>query len=310
MGLNMGNSDIWLDDSAVVDDDREELCQILLVEDEPNTAEMLMAYFSSLGYQVSYTGWGRDALTLASRSLPDLVILDIHLPDIDGYEVCSQLRAQTRTENVPVIFLTERKERVDRLTGLELGAIDYITKPFDVQELRFRVRNALRRSGRETLLHRITGLPTSRLIEEELDRVADSPDLSIIGITIKGMDAFSDAYGFVTHDDVLRAVALILRNTATESRSTDLFVGQLDLYQFLIVTRSGQNLYVMMGRLDQRLNEAASFFYPHRDWERGTRPDGAEIPRMKFEIQLVTASMLAQTNGLAGLRQALNLPPT
>jgi DNA-binding response OmpR family regulator len=309
MGLNMGNSDTSLGGSAVVDDDQEGPCRILLVEDELSTAEMLIAYFSSLGYQVSHTGWGRDALTLASRFLPDLVILDIHLPDIDGYEVCSQLRAQTRTENVPVIFLTERKERVDRLTGLELGAIDYITKPFDVQELRFRVRNALRRSGRETLLHRITGLPTSRLIEEELDRVADNADLSTVGITIKGMDAFSDAYGFVTHDDVLRAVALILRNTATESGRTDLFVGQLDLYQFLIVTRSGQDLYVMMGRLDQRLNEAASFFYPHRDWERGTRPDGTGIPRMKFEIQLVTASMLAQTNGLAELRQALSLPP-
>jgi len=308
MGLNMGNSDISLGDSAVVDDDREEPCQILIVEDEPSTAEMLTAYFSSLGYQVSQAGWGRDALTLASRLLPDLVILDIRLPDIDGYEVCSQLRAQTRTENVPVIFLTERRERVDRLTGLELGAIDYITKPFDVKELRFRVRNALRRSERQRLLHRITGLPTSRLIEEELDRVVHDPDLSIIGITIKGMDAFSDAYGFVTHDDVLRAVALILRNTATESRSTDPFVGQLDLYQFLIATRSGQDLYVMMGRLDQRLNEAASFFYPHLDWERGTRPDGTEIPRMKFEIQLVTASMLAQTNGLAELRQALSLP--
>jgi len=288
--------------------DREGPCQILLVEDEPSTAEMLMAYFSSLGYQVSHTGWGQDALTLVTRILPDLVILDIHLPDMDGYEVCAQLRAQTRTENVPVIFLTERKERVDRITGLELGAIDYITKPFDVQELRFRVRNALRRSGRETLLHPITGLPTSRLIDEELERVFRNPDLSVIGITIKGMDAFSDAYGFVTHDDVLRAAALILRNTATESMGIDLFVGQLDLYQYVIVTPSGQDSYAIMGRLDQRLNEAASFFYPHRDWERGTRTDGVDLPKMAFEIQLVTAATLAETKGIAGLREILNTP--
>jgi len=304
----MGSLEASLDGPALIGADREGPCQILLVEDEPSTAEMLMAYFSSLGYQVSHTGWGQDALTLVTRILPDLVILDIHLPDMDGYEVCAQLRAQTRTENVPVIFLTERKERVDRLTGLELGAIDYITKPFDVQELRFRVRNALRRSGRETLLHPITGLPTSRLIEEELERVFRNPDLSVIGITIKGMDSFSDAYGFVTHDDVLRAVALILRNTATESMGINLFVGQLDLYQYLIVTPSGQDSYVIMGRLDQRLNEAASFFYPHRDWERGTRADGVDLPKMAFEIQLVTAVTLAETKGVAGLRAHLDAP--
>lgn len=303
----MGNADIPLTDSVVVDDDHEELCQILLVEDEPSTAEMLTAYFSSLGYRVTHAAWGQDALALASRALPDLVILDIHLPDMDGYEVCSQLRAQTRTENLPVIFLTERKERVDRLTGLELGAIDYITKPFDVQELRFRVRNALRRSGRSKLLHPITGLPTSRLIEEELERVVRSSDLSVVGVSIKGMDQFSDVYGFVTHDDVLRAVALILRNTATESAGVGLFVGQIGLYEYIVVAPSGQDVYVMMGRLDQRLNEAASFFYPHRDWEQGVRHDGTEIPRMKFEIQLIPTSVLKQTNRLAELRKTLSL---
>ena len=114
---------------------------------------------------MSHAGWGQDALALASRSLPDVVISDIYLPDTDGYEVCLLLRAQTRTEDAPVIFLTERKERVDRIAGLELGAVDYITKPFDVYELRFRVQNALRRSGRESLLHPITGLPTTPICQ-------------------------------------------------------------------------------------------------------------------------------------------------
>jgi DNA-binding response OmpR family regulator len=134
--------------SVTAGDEREDPCHILIVEDETSTAEMLKAYLSSLGYQVSHAGWGQDAVALATRIQPDLVVLDIHLPDIDGYEVCLRLRNQPRTENTPVIFLTERRERVDRLTGLELGAVDYITKPFDVQELRFRVRNALRRSTR------------------------------------------------------------------------------------------------------------------------------------------------------------------
>ncbi len=287
---------------------REDPCHILIVEDEASTAEMLTAYFSSLGYQVSHAGWGQDAVTMATRIQPDLVVLDIHLPDIDGYEVCLRLRSQPRTEHTPVIFLTERRERVDRLTGLELGAVDYITKPFDVQELRFRVRNALRRSSRETLLHPITGLPTTLLIEEELARVASTPELAMIGVSIVGLSEFSEAYGFLTHDDVLRAVALILRNTATESMGTDLFVGQLDLYQYVIVTPAGQDAYVVIGRLDERLNEAASFFYPHRDWERGKRGDGAEIPRLEFDIRPIDAAAYANPGGLNALRQALATP--
>ena len=303
----MGISNVSPQDALGVDD-RESPCHILIVEDEVSTAEMLTAYFSSLGYEVSHAGWGCDAVKLATKIQPDLVVLDIHLPDIDGYEVCLRLRSQPRTENTPVIFLTERRERVDRLTGLELGAVDYITKPFDVQELRFRVRNALRRSSRETLLHPITGLPTTLLIEEEIARVAKDPSLALIGVVIGGMPAFSDAYGFLTHDDVLRAVALILRNTATESMGADLFVGQLDLYQYLIVTPAGQDAYVVIGRLDQRLNEAASFFYPHRDWERGKRNDGSELPRLNFDIRLVDAAAYTEVGGLAALRQALVAP--
>ncbi len=303
----MGISDVS-PQGAVVEDDHEDVCHILIVEDEVSTAEMLTAYFSSLGYQVSHAGWGNDAVKMATRIQPDLVVLDIHLPDIDGYEVCARLRSQPRTEHTPVIFLTERRERIDRLTGLELGAVDYITKPFDVQELRFRVRNALRRSNRETLLHPITGLPTTLLIEEEVGRVAKEPRLAMIGVVINGMPEFSDAYGFLTHDDVLRAVALILRNTATESMGAELFVGQLDIYQYLIVAPAGQDAYVTIGRLDQRLKEAVSFFYPHRDWERGTRGDGSEIPRLDFDIRLVDASAFAQPGGLTELRRVLDSP--
>ncbi|MGC9521452.1 MAG: response regulator [Anaerolineae bacterium] len=286
--------------------DPEGTLRILIVEDELSTAEMLTAYFSALGYEVSQVGWGRDAVSLATTLLPDLVILDIHLPDIDGYEVCARLRDQARTENTPVIFLTERRERADRLTALELGAVDYITKPFDVQELRFRVRNALRRTSRENLLHPVTGLPTSLLIEEELARVAQDPELAVIGVAVRGMATFSDAYGFVTHDDVLRAIALILHNTASESTDMTPFVGQLDLYQYVVVTPSGPTAKSIVERLDQRLREAISFFYPHRDWERRARSDGTELPHLDFDVKLVPAQVYAGAGGTAGLRQVLD----
>ncbi len=280
---------------------------ILIVEDDPNTADMLTTYFTSLGYRVSHAAWGQDALALAEKQPPDLVLLDIHLPDIDGYEVCMRLRSQRRTEHVPVVFLTERKDRMDRLTGLNLGAVDYITKPFDVQELRYRIRNILRRSSLESLLHPVTGLPTSVLVEEQLERIRSDLRYSIVGLRLKGMKAFSDAYGFITHDDVLRAVVLILRNTASEMTAQDPFVGQLDTYIFILIVPE-EKRYLVMGRLHQRLSEVLSFFYPHRDWETGQRSDGSPLPRITFEMGYVTAGDFDPDGGLAGLREVL-FPP-
>ncbi|NBD34638.1 MAG: response regulator [Chloroflexi bacterium] len=278
---------------------------ILIVEDDPNTSEMLSAYFSSLGYQVSHAAWGQDALKIATEKLPDLIVLDIHLPDIDGYEVCSRLRSQRRTEHTPIIFLTERRERMDRLTGLELGAVDYITKPFDVQELRYRVSNILRRNNLDILLHPVTGLPTSVLVEEQIGRVARDEDLSLILIDLSGMPAFSNSYGFVTHDDVLRAVALIMRNTASELLDFEPFVGQLDTYQFVLIAPADEKGKAVRDKLDQRLNEAVSFFYPHRDWENGMLRGGEPLPVVKFQIALFSSDQIPREGGLVELRQAL-----
>lgn len=278
---------------------------ILIVEDDPNTAEMLSSYFSSIGYQVSHAAWGRDALKIATEKLPDLVVLDIHLPDIDGFEVCLTLRSQRRTENTPIIFLTERRERMDRLTGLELGAVDYITKPFDVQELRFRVRNVLRRSNLDTLLHPITGLATSVLVEEQIARVVENDSLSLIGVALQEMPAFSDAYGFVTHDDVLRAVALILRNVSTEILSAAPFVGQIDTYHFVLIAPAGEQGHAVLERLSQRLDEAISFFYPYRDWESGACSDGAPLPRICFDLRILASDQVPRKGELPQLQQTL-----
>ena len=113
--------------------------KILIVEDDLDVAEMLNAYFRVQGYEVIAVNWGEDGVRACQTENPDLVILDIRLPDIDGYEVARRLRDDRRTKEVPIIFLTEKRERADRLQGLELGADDYITKPYDVQELRHQV---------------------------------------------------------------------------------------------------------------------------------------------------------------------------
>lgn len=121
--------------------------KLLIVEDDADTVEMLSLFFGEEGYQVSSTAWGQDALKLCRELVPDVILLDIRLPDIDGFEVCRRLHSSFQTNHIPVICLTERKEPADKIEGLEAGAIDYVTKPFNLRELNLRVRNVLRRTA-------------------------------------------------------------------------------------------------------------------------------------------------------------------
>jgi DNA-binding response OmpR family regulator len=120
---------------------------ILVVDDEPNIAELIELYLSREGYHVVKAGAGEAAVRAAAEHRPRLVVLDIGLPDIDGLEVCRRLR---QTSTVPVIFLTARDSEVDRVVGLELGADDYVTKPFSPPELVARVKAVLRRADPAT----------------------------------------------------------------------------------------------------------------------------------------------------------------
>ena len=276
---------------------------ILIVEDQANTADMLTSYFEAQGYKVTSVGWGKDALAFIEKTIPDLVVLDVRLPDIDGYEVCRHLHAHRRTEHVPVIFLTERRERKDRLTGLELGAVDYVTKPFDVQELRLRVRNVLRRSSLEQLSHPITGLPAASLVDERLLELLTCSGWAVLSVGLQGLKEFAEAYGFVARDDVVRAVALMLSHVVSESHDPDAFAGHLDDTNFFVgiapdkVKQVRQDLMV-------RLDEAMAFFYPRADWEAGQAGPDADSPRLNVTMGVLRSSARSFVN-LEDLKRAI-----
>ncbi|MBP8048410.1 MAG: response regulator, partial [Anaerolineales bacterium] len=199
--------------------------KILIIEDDLDVAEMLNAYFRVQGYDVFTVNWGEDGVRSCQTIHPDLVILDIRLPDIDGYEVARRLRGDRRTSEVPIIFLTEKRDRSDRLQGLEIGADDYITKPFDVQELRLRVRNALKRVSQGSLTNPVTGLPEGALVDEKLSEVVGKDGIAALFVSIENMDSFREAYGFVASDDVLRAISLMIVNTMRETSRPEDFLG-------------------------------------------------------------------------------------
>jgi DNA-binding response OmpR family regulator len=119
---------------------------ILIVEDEPSIAEVVGLYLSRAGFQAQTAKDGRQAMSMLEKKIPDLVVMDIMLPEIDGLSLTRWLRDHS---NVPIIMVTARREEIDRIAGLEMGADDYVVKPFSPQELVSRVRAVLRRVGRD-----------------------------------------------------------------------------------------------------------------------------------------------------------------
>jgi DNA-binding response OmpR family regulator len=120
--------------------------RILVVEDEPSLAEVTALYLKRAGFQVQVASDGKQAMTLLEKQIPDFVILDLMLPEMDGLSLTRWLRDRS---DVPIIMVTARREEIDRIAGLEMGADDYVVKPFSPQELVSRVRAVLRRIGRE-----------------------------------------------------------------------------------------------------------------------------------------------------------------
>lgn len=261
--------------------------RLLIVEDDFDISNMLRIYFDSQGYETIIATRGEEALETCRHKLPNLVILDIMLPDINGYEVCRDLRSNLRTSHIPIIFLTQKDERSDQIAGLEMGADDYITKPFDLQLLLLRVEGALRRASWLNLTSPVTGLPSSKLIEEQLRTIIRGNDWSVLYIGINHVSGFKDAYGFVAGDDVLRFTAMLLTEVVDEAGTGGDFIGHIGGDEFIIIS-SPEISPRIKSRLIQRFNEEVETFYNFKDRERGyIEMDGGKLPLMTLAVGLI-----------------------
>jgi len=268
--------------------------RILVVEDDLDIANMLRIYFTGQGYEVSLAGRGQQALDLSRQNLPSLIVLDILLPDMDGYAVCRQLRTSPRTRHIPIIFLTQKDDRSDRIAGLELGADDYITKPFDIEELRLRVQNAMARAERESLTDPRTGLPAGSEIERELQERVRQRDWTLLDLRIEHFDAYREVYGFMDADGVLRATAQLIGSTLEANGGDGDFVGHAGGESFFVITSSNLAAGVSNG-LKQGFDELAPSHYTSVDRERGhllfDRPGEPDqrAPFMRLAVGLLPA---------------------
>ena len=204
---------------------------VLIVDDVPANIKMLREVLKD-DYDIRFAMSGKAALDLLKTSdLPDLILLDIMMPEMDGYDACQQLKADPATQSIPVIFITSRDDEADEVKGFDMGAVDYITKPFSIPVVRARVQTHVELKRQREILENLssvdglTGISNRRQFDEFMDRhwriaMRIGEQVSLIMIDIDYFKPYNDTYGHLEGDECLKQVAMVLTRCVT--RSTDL----------------------------------------------------------------------------------------
>ncbi|MFC2061919.1 response regulator [Elusimicrobiota bacterium] len=210
---------------------------ILVIDDEQSIIDLLEVNLKNAGYDVSSSTDGLAIVEKATNTKPDLIILDIMLPRISGYEICSKLKEKEETAFIPILILSAKGDPVDKITGLKLGADEYITKPFDVDEIITRVEVLLRKTEQYLSLNPLTHLPGNiSIMNEATKRMRQKEKFAFIYADLNNFKAFNDKYGFEKGDNVIKYTAKVIK----ESLSANDFVGHIGGDDFIVICDSDQ----------------------------------------------------------------------
>jgi diguanylate cyclase (GGDEF)-like protein len=253
--------------------------KILVIDDSPEIHALLRARLKDEPITLHFAESGQAGLAMVADIKPDVILLDVHMPEMDGYQVCRMMKANPATVNVPIIFLTGADKTEEKIRGLELGATDYVTKPFDPAELRARVRAALRTAylmdllSRKAMIDGLTGLWNRTYLDSRLEaEIAHARrtgrSVSCIMLDVDHFKSINDRYGHPFGDEVLRMIAVAL---GTSCRSED-----------VVCRYGGEEFAVLLPNTNAR---AASELA-----ERLRRAIEAEAMKFKGQLVKVTSS--------------------
>jgi diguanylate cyclase (GGDEF)-like protein len=242
------------------------MATILIIDDDPNISLLLKVNLENAGYAVIRAGDGIEGVALALREKPALIILDIMMPNINGFEVCRRLRENNDTSLIPVIMLSARGQPLDKITGLKLGADDYITKPFDIDELFARIDSRLKRIEQFMSANPLTGLPGNVSIMIEANkRLAGKSPFSFLYIDIDNFKAYNDTYGFSNGDSAISFTADIIKSNVLEGDFTG-HIGGDDFFVFTAIDRGETLCRKIMSSFDK----GRDVLYSEADLKLGT----------------------------------------
>ncbi|HAT72064.1 MAG TPA: diguanylate cyclase response regulator [Elusimicrobia bacterium] len=268
--------------------------KVLVVDDDPNVGLLISAVLKKYNYAVTTLYHGEEVLSFLRDNKPDLILLDLRMPGIDGYALCKRIREAPETRDIPVVILSGVAEMDAKVNTIELGADDFITKPFDVRELRARVNRILKRKSADTALNPLTRLPGSPAIEEEvMRRVADEEPFAFCYVDADNFKAYNDVYGYAKGDEVIKRIAALLAEKAREAAGDDYFVGHVGGDDFVLVT--GQDAAEPAAKaITEEFDRVIPEFYNEADRKRGfiTTMDRKNKTR-DFPIMSLTVAIVA-----------------
>ncbi len=270
---------------------------ILVVEDAPDISSLLRIYFTSQGYEVLTAMRGQAALDICRKTAPNLALLDVNLPDMEGYDIGKVLRANARTRHIPIIFLTARGEKQDRLKGLgEVQADYYLVKPFDIEEVHTIVKTTLERARQKNLTHPVTNFPTAEMINEQYRQLLSSSGWALAMAHINGFETFTQAYGAVVGEDVLKFMALMLVDVINQYGRQEDFIGQMVVGPSFVFTSTPEQMTSIANELCKRFDAEIGLHYNYRDRRNGhitvTDDEGnqRQVPMMSLSIGVLTSN--------------------
>jgi DNA-binding response OmpR family regulator len=275
---------------------------ILIVEDDPAIARLLQLYLTERGYQLIMASRGQEALEICRATPPDLVVLDVRLPDISGYDVGVALRASRDTQHIPIIILTAFQERTDRLTAHNVVRADYfLGKPFDMEELYSVIRNQLREGRRKGQHHPVTNLPTGEQVNAQLRELLATTGWTMALIRINGFEQFTQQYGVLVGEDVLKFTALLLSEVVRSHGEPSDFVGQMVVGPYFIVISLPERIEAIAAELAARFDADIRLHYGYRDIQLG------QTPQMALSVGVIGAAdgPFADIRELTGAAEAL-----
>jgi diguanylate cyclase (GGDEF)-like protein len=240
--------------------------RVLVVEDDEATRSALRALLDDAGYVCDEVEDGERAVAVMRDARFDLVLLDLGLPGISGAEVHRRLRQDARTRFLPIVFLTAHADREAKLAELEAGAEDFITKPYDADELLARVGAAVRRSSGLRSINPLSGLPGNSTITEELEsRLARGEHFALLYVDIDRFKEFNDHYGFMRGDRVITTLAEILTDAAGADRR---FIGHIGGDDFVLLARADE-AEAIAKEITSRFDASIRALYDPEDRARG-----------------------------------------
>jgi diguanylate cyclase (GGDEF)-like protein len=217
-------------------DERAPMSTVLVVDDDADVALFIETNLRIEGFDVLVAHDGAEALSMIASSLPDLALVDVMMPKMDGIEVVRRLRSTAATASLPVIMLTAKSLPSDKVVGLTAGADDYMVKPFDTLELIARVRSTLRRNADMRAVSPLTGLPGNLRINDEIEqRTAGSAGFAVCHVDLDNFKAFNDRYGWLRGDEVIELLAKTLKHASADAGAPQPFIGHVGGDDFVVI---------------------------------------------------------------------------